>query len=667
VSHIVRKGADGRWYDELGTDWTPAVGWGLHGHDLAAIDADSLSVSYRAGLMTTPMALALRPDGDLVAVGTEALNQVRFEPRLNGVFLRVEARVLDPVSGTIARFDLNPHLDYAINQLPPDQRRLGLGDPRGVALSPDGSTAYVTGMGSSNVVAISLATGGRIAMGESGEGPTGIVLDAAGDRLFTLNRFDGSVSVLKPESLGELSRIGFFDPTPAALRNGRPFLYDTHISSGLGIVSCASCHVDGRMDQLAWDLGDPSGTMKAFDQTCDFGASTACGDWHPMKGPMMTQTLLGLKNDEPFHWRGDRANLAEFGHAAKTILSNDAEFSATEMARLEAYLASISLMPNPNRNLDHSLSTSVEGADGGQSGDAVLGESLFLNGALVGGANCNFCHANAKGGNSSVLNPLFAQQFQSVKVAHLTNMLEKTGFDKGSQANNRGFGFEHDGALGTMVEFLGNGVFTGLQNQGSSLRKHVAAFMFSFDTGTHSAIGAQVTLGGANPGDVARRNLFLSLADAGVVDVVARMTGPSGTRSFAYMPAPEAGKALFQSDVLAEALIVVQLDDLTSDGVTVTYTVVPDGTGQALLDRDGDGHFDGDEIASCTDPADPRQYPGGTCRYDIAGADGVIDGQDLATLLSAWGSSNRAADVDCSGTVDAADLAFILSSWGDCF
>ena len=30
------------------------------------------------------------------------------------------------------------------------------------------------------------------------------------------------------------------------------------LTSGLGVTACESCHVDGRMDGLAWDLGDPA-------------------------------------------------------------------------------------------------------------------------------------------------------------------------------------------------------------------------------------------------------------------------------------------------------------------------------------------------------------------------------------------------------------------------
>lgn len=48
---------------------------------------------------------------------------------------------------------------------------------------------------------------------------------------------------------------------------------------------------------------------------------------------------------------------------------------------------------------------------------------------------------------------------------------------------------------------------------------------------------------------------------------------------------------------------------------------------------------------------------------DING-DGVVNAQDLAALLSAWGTSNAAADFNADGVVNAQDLARLLSAWG---
>ena len=52
------------------------------------------------------------------------------------------------------------------------------------------------------------------------------------------------------------------------------------------------------------------------------------------------------------------------------------------------------------------------------------------------------------------------------------------------------------------------------------------------------------------------------------------------------------------------------------------------------------------------------------CPADITG-DGTADGFDLASLLSAWGTSGS-ADINGDGTVNGIDLTVLLSAWGPC-
>ena len=51
------------------------------------------------------------------------------------------------------------------------------------------------------------------------------------------------------------------------------------------------------------------------------------------------------------------------------------------------------------------------------------------------------------------------------------------------------------------------------------------------------------------------------------------------------------------------------------------------------------------------------------CLGDFNG-DGVRNGADLATLLSAWGTAG--GDINGDGTTNGADLAVLLSGWGTC-
>ena len=95
-------------------------------------------------------------------------------------------------------------------------------------------------------------------------------------------------------------------------------------------LSCASCHLNGHRDGVAWDLGDPQG---AVDPVSTFLPPGLVGSdtLHPMKGPMMTQSLRGIIGNEPFHWRGDRAALENFNGAFVSLLGGRL-LNAQEMA-----------------------------------------------------------------------------------------------------------------------------------------------------------------------------------------------------------------------------------------------------------------------------------------------------------------------------------------------
>jgi YVTN family beta-propeller protein len=122
-----------------------------------------------------------------------------------------------------------------------------------------------------------------------------LALNALAQRLYVLNRIANTLSVIDTAGDTVLREIpvGSYDPTPAFIRQGRGFLYDAKLS-GNGTMSCASCHVDAEMDMLAWDLGNPFGTMETVTVGGDGGVQIP-STRHPMKGPMTTQTLRGLR------------------------------------------------------------------------------------------------------------------------------------------------------------------------------------------------------------------------------------------------------------------------------------------------------------------------------------------------------------------------------------
>ena len=658
TSLIVRKNEQGQWLDDNGENWTSLVsgpfasqsgrqtGWDLPDRDIAIIDTADLSVSYAHRLMNLGMAIGYNPATDeITLVGTDALNEVRFEPVINGRFLRVEmARVSasDPEQSTV--LDLNSHLDYSTPTVAKAVRERSIGDPRGIVWQADGQRGYVAGMGSNNVIVVD-SSGARVGDPiEVGEGPTSVAL--AGSVLYAWNHFDASLSTIDTTTLSEIARLTTFNPLPATIREGRPFLYDTHETSGLGHISCASCHVDGRIDRLAWDLGDPSGEMKSFNQNCTTDiVGDICEDFHPMKGPMMTQTFQDIIGHEPFHWRGDRDGIEEFNPAFEGLMGRESQLTAAQMQRFEDFLASIVFPPNPFRGLDNTLPTALA-LDGhyttgrfgpaGQplgTGNAVRGLELFVGNALDSDTfHCANCHtlptgmavngptlaggvANiSTGGSVMPTGPMGENHLGiistdgssnvSMKVPQLRNLYEKTGLEFTQGESAAGFGFFHDGGVDSLARFVSLVTFQLASDQDVA---DLVALMLAFSGSefplenpplggeapasgdTHAAVGRQFLKSTPLPADLVTAR---DLAAAGKVDLIGRDSDGVGYQRTA------------NGVLLSNGSTPISLAEVP-DGTLVT--VVPKGLGERLaLDRDGDGVRDHVELAQGSNPADPQ-------------------------------------------------------------
>ena len=654
---VLKQDASGAWLDDNTGDWSDAVTWGLHDHDIAVIDADSFGVHYAAGTMNLNMAISPNPAGGVTVVGTDATNEVRFEPNLNGTFVRVMGAGVGAAGNVHLLTDLNPHLDYASPRVDQATRDLSIGDPRGVAWTGTGDRAFITGMGSNNVL-VTDANLAPVARVEVGEGPTGIRIDASDERLYVLNKFDGTVSVIDAATLLVVATVEFYDPTPTAITAGRPFLYDTHRTSGLGQASCASCHIDGRMDQLAWDLGDPSGEEKPFNQLCRDDFNTNCEDWHPMKGPMTTQTLVGiLGGTEPLHWRGDREDLDAFNPAFVGLLGDDVELADEEMLAFTEMIRSLTPVPNPNRNFDSSLPTTSP-----NGGNPSRGRQIYQTANLDGPFNCVDCHSLENGTDQFVTSAILDQTTQSINSPHLLNTYDKASYDRDSMDNNSGFGFIHDGTFESLLSFFNIPAFTFRNDQ---QRFDIIAFMLAFSDITHAGVGTQLTLPEASGGARASLAEMVDVAATGAVGLVAKGILDGEHRGY-YMLDPET----FQSDRAAEQATLVELFAAAGPGQEFTWTVVPLGSEVRIgADRDEDGYFDRDEIDAGFDPADPRDCPS-CCPADFNG-DGVVDTRDFIAYLGAWSAQRNedcslgdcTADTNGDGVVDTRDFVVFLNTW----
>ncbi|HKY04795.1 MAG TPA: cytochrome c peroxidase, partial [Blastocatellia bacterium] len=511
VGLIVKwNGSD--WVDERGdTKWSRFVPHTLADVDLVVIDAGQAAPRIEREIkgLGTQIGNSVYDAARerLYVVNLEARNEVRFERNLKGRFMssRVSAIDFQAAAPAASIIDLNPHIDLSVARGSNAERAASLALPSDIAVGADGNF-YVAATGSAKVGVFNRAGAVQDRIGV-GEGPTGLTIDEARQRLYVLNRFDQTLSVVGLGTRAETARLSIgFNPEPQSVRAGRRFLYDASLSAH-GDLACASCHMNGHRDGLAWDLGDPKGKMQSV------GGGLLPSNFHPMKGPMTTQSLRGIVGNEPLHWRGDRRTLADFNAAFKTLLGGPRELTADEMAAFTAFVQTLTYPPNPLQNLDRTFPDPPTGPS------AERGRRLFNTAPLDAGVlTCNSCHTGTgfrSGTNNLIIPGIALQESQDFKVPQLRGLYQKLGMGDASGEQLTGYGFIHDGSVDTLIDFLRLPVFT-FRNDND--RRDVEAFVLAFDSGIAPAVGLQATASGDNKGSAAlieRINLLMAQASAG--------------------------------------------------------------------------------------------------------------------------------------------------------
>ncbi len=590
----------------------------LPDHDVAEISATSLTVTrYFQGVGTINFFVAARPGSDeLWVANTEARNLVRFESGVKGhaVDNRV-TRIGMSVVPTVSVFDLNPGLDYALFPNP-SALATALAQPTAIAFTPNGAAFWLASFGTDRVAKIDAATGIVLSRIETGptigaafdprnkRGPRGLVCHPSNGRVYVSNRLSNTLTILSTATESVIAEvpIGSFDPTPAVVRQGRGFLYDARLS-GNGTQSCASCHIDGDRDELAWDLGDPAGSMQSVSTV--FGTFSM----HPMKGPMVTQTLRGLliavQNPSPYyqpsmlplHWRGDRAEFTAFNPAFASLLGGS-QVTGPDMIAFQEFVKTMVIQPNPNQNLDGSLPAVFPPGDP-DAGDPTAGQFSFESENFSFNNRCTTCHALPSGTNRAIVVPAISPasgplQSQNFKAPHLRNVYQKLHFKRSAtDISLSGFGLMHDGSDPDFVAFLSRPGFGSLAGD-LTRKRNLNAFLQCFDTGTAPAVGFTRSLRAAT---LAAGTADWSILEAQAVslncDLVVRIFENGGRHGFVYRPATN-DYLSDQSSVGAVSRAV--LEAKISAGATATILGAPRSTGQRLaLDRNGNAIPDDDE------------------------------------------------------------------------
>lgn len=636
---LIVKYNSSQWLDELNRDWSRMVRFNLPDKDVFAIDADALvpvETTSFANVGTVLFNMAVNPkSGKIYVANTEAINEVRFEgpgtisTTVQGHLHETRITIIDPATGDVNPVHLNKHINYDVTPAPAGVSGNSLAIPKGIAVTADGSMLYVVAKGSAKVGVFdvtklennSFSPDAASHITLSAGGPDGILLDELNKRLYVTTRFDNALSVIDTESGSEISHIGLHNPEPVSVITGRQFLYDAKYTSSNGEASCASCHIEGDKDELAWDLGNPDGSV--VNNLNPFTFVVTSPVFHPMKGPMTTQTLRGMANHGPMHWRGDRsgANIGgdaldealafkEFNVAFEGLLGRTAPLAAEEMQAFSDFILQVIPPPNPIRALDNSLTPDQQAGSDFYFGP-FLSDTLF---------NCNGCHqlAPASGFFGANGNSTFEGATQEQKIPQLRNLYEKVGMFgmpdipfniRGDNEHTgdqiRGFGYSHDGSIDTLDRFFRSIVFNFslTSTPEDILRKQVAQFLFAYDSNLKPIVGQQITLSGAGSAVVLSRiDLLTSSALAGDADLIVKMT-ISGKKRGALMLA----SGDFQTDRIDAGLMsTADLRNIAQvAGQEVTYTAVPPGSGLRLgIDRDEDTILDGDDNCPINDNPD---------------------------------------------------------------
>jgi hypothetical protein len=532
-------------------------------------------------------------------------------------------------------------------------------------VTSDGKTLFVAAFGSSKIGVFDTAalesntfnprTASANYITVGGGGPSGLVLDEARGRLYVLTRFDDSVKVVDLASKSTIANLAMPNPEPASVVQGRKFNYSAEFSAN-GEAACASCHIFSDKDDLAWDLGVPENPVTSSPITTNLvgvanglglglfgtpGMINGGGDaqsFHPMKGPMTTQTLRGLANQGALHWRGDRSNgpLGVSGTDVAVSFNNfivafpsllgagPAQTPTTaQMNQFTAFQLQVREPPNPVRALNNTLNAAQQRGRnayfGGTGTRPRPADGIDLSGLfpMQGGGGmtlgqtaftCNGCHEldPAEGEFGTSTNASFEGIQQIFKIPHLRNMYDKVGmfgFPRMSFFNNntsgtrepqvRGTGFTNQGGVDTLARFFQARVFNPFIGSGfplfggNAVRRDVEAFVLAFDSDLAPIVGQQVTLTNANAAAAGPRiDLLLQRANTPFVsqilggqvkeaDVVVKVVQGGQARSFLF----DSAAGNFRRDD-GTRLTDAQVRALANTaGQEVTYTAVPPGSG----------------------------------------------------------------------------------------
>lgn len=607
---------------------------GLPDDDLFAIDLTTFAVEVVSrGAGTLLNAHGVNPaTGEHWQLGTDALNFGPFgEPALKGDFIvnQVTLTTLPAPGGPPATSHATLGLDgpplpdgLSVAQPWPQGLAEAAGQPYALDFSARGD-AFIAGLITDNVTWLA-ADGGLVQQLEVCSLPRAVtVIDSGGAPGILLVYCWGSNEIEGWNVKVDVPFVGFTldlgrDPLSADAQRGRAHFFDGE-NSARGNAACASCHLEGHADGIAWDLGN-----LPFDD----------------KGPLITQTLKGIEPLNPYHWRGERADLIDFNGAFHGLLGG-MELDERAFADLQLYVFGLQNRANPRQDPRRVVSADLDDIGGypGIDPSAVAGQDLFFDQPVVVGRSCDGCHTLPLGTDNDMFNDegghTLAPKRSHFKVAPFHALWRKeqpslVTIDHGEGPDvvpTLGTGTSATGLTDSLADFVNLDPFN-LDDQG---RADITAFVHQHDAGLAPAVHRGRLLDAGTAAAVGPEVLgyFIPQAAARNCDLVAvgSTTLPSGAAAAAWFF--DRGDGLFHAD---STLIPPQspqaLIDLAAGGhARLMVLGLPVGMGRPFAaDADDDLLLNADEDRLGTDPLDPDSdgddLPDG---FEVAGGGDPLD------------------------------------------
>lgn len=392
--------------------------------------------------------------------------------QIRGTFIQNRLSVSTLVSGSVVSPAAPKDLDGFGGA--PDPTR-AVGQPYALAFHPSNGKAFVTGLLADHVVVLDSAGdySAHWALPTPNSIPRGLVVDPAGSVVLVYCWGTNQILSYRWSTQALLRTYQLnHDPTPANVKVGRAHFYDG-AHSQFNNASCASCHIDGRSDLLAWTLSN-----QPFDE----------------KGPMLTQTLAGIEKMRPFHWRGEQMHLNDFNPAFDALLGGTPLNLTTEFPDFEAFVFSIQNPANPFESAWRVVDPAIQAPNSLVPANGMNGQTKYNTLSSVGGLTCAECHTLPTGtGNDNIAVDVAhrAPRRTKLKVAPFHELWRRAMprvqpgilLEPGGERALLGAGTSHAGLATDLMEFVDFGFGFGPQD-----KSDIAAFVHQIDNGLAPAV-----------------------------------------------------------------------------------------------------------------------------------------------------------------------------------